>query len=224
MTSRVLMIEDDLRLAAAVKKYLEDQGFEVRAESLPSAGLAAFADFSPHVVLLDLNLPEKSGFDVCREIRATSAVPILFFSARGEVVDRVVGLELGADDYLPKPIDPRELVARIRAALRRAKPDADGRVMRFGDLSVDVTTRGCALKGKAVVLSTTEFDVLMVLINQAGTTLSREQIASQLGMTAARETFVDVAISRLRRKLRDHADAPTFIRTVRGAGYLFIGK
>jgi len=170
-------------------------------------------------------LPGTDGFALCRKIRESSAVPIIMLTARGEVADRVVGLEMGADDYLPKPFEPRELVARAQAVLRRGRADVAGERIVAGSLEVDPATRTARREGAPLDLTTAEFDLLLVLIRSRGRVLTRDRIMSEMrGVDwEAYDRSVDVLVSRLRQKLGDPPRRPEWIRTVRGVGYAFIG-
>jgi DNA-binding response OmpR family regulator len=223
--TRVLIIDDDERLNALLTEYLCRFGFSVRAAAHPHDGLRALKTDPPDVVILDIMLPETDGLAVCRTVRETSRVPIIMLTARGDVTDRIVGLELGADDYLPKPFEPRELVARIQAVLRRGMRD-DEDMVRIGALEVDWTARSARLDDRALALTTAEFELLGLLVRNRGRVLSRERIMDGTrGIDwEAYDRSIDILISRLRQKLGDDPRQPTFIRTVRGIGYSFIGK
>lgn len=223
-----LLVEDDARLAAFTREYLEGHGVAVVVVGDGARGQAEALSGRYDVVLLDLMLPAKDGLEVCREVRARSDVPIIVLTARGEEADRVMGLELGADDYLPKPFSPRELLARIRAVTRRAKGRAgppQGQV-RVGGLVIDPAARTVALDGQQVHLTGYEFDLLEALARRAGRVLTREQLM-ELARGNAEEAFdrsIDVHVSRLRQKLGDDPKRPRLIKTVRGSGYLLAGE
>ena len=221
---RVLLIDDDDRLNALLTEYLGKFGYAVRAATRPSAGLRALKADPPDLVILDVMLPEMDGLSVCRKIRETSRVPIIMLTARGEVSDRIVGLELGADDYLPKPFEPRELVARMQAVLRRRTEDEPD-VARAGPVEVNWTTRAARVHGRELSLTTAEFELLGFLVRHHGRVLSRERIIEGTHDInwAAYDRSIDVLVSRLRQKLGDDPRQPTFIRTVRGVGYCFVG-
>lgn len=223
---KVLIIDDDVGLSQAVSEYLVKYGFTVECRPTAAEGLDALVRRPADIVLLDVGLPDRSGFEVCKDIRARSEVPVIMFTARGDTTDRIVGLELGADDYLPKPVDPRELVARIQTVLRRVKSDEKlpEHVLNFGDLTIDTATRSAVFRGKDLGLSTVEFDVLSVMAKNSGRTLAREEIAKLLGIEKSRERAIDVTISRLRSRLKEHPEKPKFIRTVWGTGYVFVAK
>jgi DNA-binding response OmpR family regulator len=221
---RVLIIDDDERLNALLTEYLGRFGFSVRAARHPDAGLRAFKADPPDLLILDVMLPGMDGLAVCRRVRETSRTPIIMLTARGDVADRIVGLELGADDYLPKPFEPRELVARMQAVLRRGSED-EVEIARAGGVEVNWTTRSASLNGRQLALTTAEFELLGYLVRHRGRVLSRERIIEGTrGINwEAYDRSVDVLISRLRQKLGDDPKQPRFIRTVRGAGYSYIG-
>ena len=223
-----LLVEDDARLAALTREYLEGHGVVVEVAGDGRSGLRAAVERRFDVVLLDLMLPEKDGLTVCRELRARSDVPVLVLTARGEEADRVLGLELGADDYLAKPYSPRELLARIRALVRRARGKAGPavKVVRVGGLLVDPAARRATLDGRELALTGYEFDLLRALAERAGRVLSREQLM-ELARGSAEESFdrsVDVHVSHLRQKLGDDPKRPRLLKTVRGAGYVLAGE
>jgi len=222
MPDRILLIDDDARLAAMVRDYLGESGFRVTAHETAASGLAAHAAGTFDAVILDVMLPDGDGFDLCRRIRAESDVPILMLTARGDPVDRVVGLELGADDYLPKPFEPRELLARLRAILRRrGAPRSD--VLRFGRLEIDRDARAVRVDGEARSLTSYQFALLLALAERAGRVLSRESLMDVLkGETLdAFDRSIDVHVSRIRAAIEDDPKAPRRIITVRGSGYVF---
>jgi len=223
MTTQVLIIDDDERLGALLTEYLGRFGFAVTAVTHPEAGLRAVKN--AEIVILDVMLPDMDGFAVCRKIRETSRVPVIMLTARGDVMDRIVGLELGADDYLPKPFEPRELVARIQAVLRRGKGAEDDEVIRAGALEVNWTTHSARLNGEDLALTTAEFALLGLLVRNRGRVLSRDRILDETRGVDwdSFDRSVDILVSRLRQKLGDDAKRPAYIRTVRGTGYSFIG-
>ncbi|HVI93664.1 MAG TPA: response regulator transcription factor [Anaeromyxobacter sp.] len=224
----VLLVEDDLRLAGLTREYLEGHGVVVEHVADGRRAVEAALGGRFDAVLLDLMLPGKDGLEICRELRARSDLPILVLTARGEEADRVMGLELGADDYLPKPFSPRELLARIRAVVRRARGRAGPptAAVRVGALVVDPAGRRVTLRGKEVLLTAYEFTLLEALARRAGRVLSREQLM-ELARGSAEEAFdrsIDVHVSRLRQKLGDDPKRPRLIKTVRGAGYVLAGE
>jgi DNA-binding response OmpR family regulator len=223
--TKVLVIDDDERLNALLTRYMDRFGLSVHSATDPRAGLRMLKSDPPDIVILDVMLPEMDGFAVCRKVRETSRVPIIMLTARGEVMDRILGLEMGADDYLAKPFEPRELVARVQAVLRRGVPAENQERVRVGSLDVDGATRCVRLGGRDLGVTTAEFELLSLLVRNRGRVLSRERILDGTrGIDwEAYDRSIDVLISRLRQKLGDDAKRPSFIRTVRGAGYVFIG-
>ena len=224
MTERILMIEDDGQLAAMVSEYLGAHGFEVTVAPRAERGLSLLAAGRFRAVLLDVGLPDLDGFEVCRRIRARDDTPVLMLTARGDDTDRIVGLELGADDYLPKPFNPRELLARLKAILRRRTPGADARpLLRFGRLEIDREARLVRLDGRERPLTGHQFDLLLALAEQAGRVLSREALMERVrgdGLEAF-DRSIDVHVSRIRAAIEDDPRHPRRILTVRGSGYVF---
>ncbi len=232
MTQHVLIIDDDLRLADMVKQYLERSGYICEHAVSGEDGLARIETQVPDAVLLDLMLPNIDGLEVCRRIRALPApahqVPILMLTAKGDPMDRIVGLEIGADDYLPKPFEPREMLARLRAILRRQHHAAATatealETLRFGSLSIDPAAREVRVRGELVELTSYQFDVLLAMAQRAGRVLSRDQIM-ELVRGKELEAFdrsIDVHIGRIRHGIEDDTKAPKRILTVRGVGYVF---
>ena len=220
---RVLLVEDDARLATMVADYLGEAGFRATRAATGAAALQLAAAESFDAVVLDLMLPDADGLDVCRSLRAKSDIPILMLTARGDPLDRVVGLELGADDYLPKPFEPRELLARLRAILRRRGAQPGSEVLHFGRLEIDKGAREVRLDGQPRPLTGHQFTILLALAERAGRVLSREALMD-LTKGAALEDFdrsIDVHISRLRAAIEDDPRRPRRILTLRGAGYVF---
>jgi two-component system, OmpR family, response regulator len=213
--TRILLIDDDEKLGDLLKAYFQRFDMQLDAATLPSVGLAKIQRDKPDLVILDVMLPEQDGFEVCRTIRKTSSVPVVMLTARGEVTDRIVGLEIGADDYLPKPFEPRELVARIQNVLRRGRPRNDDKTLRFGDL-----------EGQALDLTTMEYQLLVLFANNPGKTFTRDEILNELRGIDAQlfSRSVDILVSRLRQKLQDTSRQPRFIKTVWGTGYAFVGE
>jgi DNA-binding response OmpR family regulator len=227
MSFRILLVEDDGRLAAMVADYLGEAGYRVVVAPTGAAALQAVGTEGFDAVILDLMLPDADGLDLCRSIRADSDMPLLMLTARGEPLDRIVGLELGADDYLPKPFEPRELLARVKALLRRAAPQpADDDVLRFGRLEIDLGARVARLDGKVCDLTGHQFDLLVVLAQSPGRVLTRDQIMDSLKghPLEAFDRSIDVHISRIRALIEDDPKAPRRVLTVRGAGYVFARK
>ena len=224
--TRVLIIDDDEKLTELLTEYLSGFNYTVQSAAHPADGLRMIKTDPPDLLILDVMLPGMDGFAVCREVRETSHLPIIMLTARGEVTDRVVGLEIGADDYLPKPFEPRELVARIQAVLRRGESYGDDDRARFGDLEINWNARTVHLDGSLLELTTAEFDLLGLLVRRRGRVLNRDQIMSETRGVDwdVFDRSVDVLVSRLRQKLGDDPRRPAYIRTVRGAGYIFIGS
>lgn len=224
-TPLVLLVEDDLRLADLVRTYLQGNGFRVVVEHRGDRVAEHLQSTAPDLVVLDLNLPGRDGFAVCKELRAASTLPILIVTARDNDIDHVVGLELGADDYVVKPVEPRVLVARIQALLRRARATSplEPRVLRFGELTINATARLVTSGSNEVALSSNEFDLLFYLACRAGEIQSRETLYLQLYKREydGLDRTLDVRISHLRKKLSE-AGGTDRIRTVWGRGYLFL--
>jgi two-component system, OmpR family, phosphate regulon response regulator OmpR len=230
MASRLLLIDDDSRLTDMVGQYLRRNGFEVEVAGSLQAGRECFKHGSYDALLLDGMLPDGDGLDLTRELRAqarTRRLPLLMLTARGEPLDRIVGLEMGADDYLGKPFEPRELLARIKALLRRAAPDVQADdVLVFGRLEIDLGARQARLQGQACDLTSHQFDLLTVLAQSPGRVLSRDQIMDTLKghPLEAFDRSIDVHISRIRAVIEDDPKVPRRVLTVRGAGYVFARK
>ncbi|RST84353.1 response regulator [Aquibium carbonis] len=224
MADQVLIVDDDTRLSAMLSEYLAGNGFHVSTVAAALDGIAEIARRPPDVVILDVMLPDIDGFETCRRIRQVSDVPILMLTAKGEETDRIVGLELGADDYLPKPFNPRELLARLKAILRRrgAANGASG-VLRFGRLEIDPGSRTVRLDGRACDLTSYQFDLLVALARNAGRTLSRDQLMDMVKgqELEAFDRSIDVHVSRIRAVIETDPKHPRRIVTVRGLGYVF---
>ena len=224
---RILVIDDDVELCTLVAEYLEPEGFEIEAVHDGNRGLERALAGNHLLIVLDVMLPGINGFDLLRRLRNTSKTPVLLLTARGEDVDRIVGLEIGADDYLPKPFNPRELVARIRAILRRTQAHEKGEpipdVLRVGDVELDPATRTVFQDGKPVELTSVEFNLLEALLNEAGHVVTREHLADVvLGRKFSPfDRSIDMHVSKVRRKLGDSDNGPDHIKTVRGVGYIF---
>jgi DNA-binding response OmpR family regulator len=224
MTERVLLVEDDSRLAEMLCEYLGRAGFHITVATLGAKAMHEL-ESGHDAVILDLMLPDMDGLDVCRQIRTKSDIPVLMLTARGDAVDRIIGLELGADDYLPKPFEPRELLARLRAILRRRGPGktASEHVLHFGRLELDSAARTVALDGVRCELTGYQFDLLWALGQNAGRVLSREALMDKV-KGAQLEVFdrsIDVHMSRIRAAIEDDPKKPRRVITVRGAGYVF---
>jgi DNA-binding response OmpR family regulator len=223
VTDRILIIEDDKRLAEMVSNYLSEAGFQTQVSRTGMGGIALHDREPFDILVLDLMLPDMDGLDVCRRIREKSETPILMLTARGDAMDRVVGLEMGADDYLPKPFEPRELLARLRALLRRAKSGTRSDVLRFGRLEIDKGARQIRLDGEERTLTSYQFALLLALAQSAGRVLSREALMN-LMKSEPLEAFdrsIDVHVSRIRAAIEDDPKKPRRVITVRGAGYVF---
>jgi two-component system response regulator CpxR len=227
---RILVVDDDVELCELLAEYLGAEGFEVEAVNDADGGLERALSGEHVLVVLDVMMPGMSGFEVLRRLRESSRVPVLMLTARGDDVDRIVGLEMGADDYLPKPFNPRELVARIRAVQRRAAPAPEGRSepgspqpLMVGDVELQPGTRVVRQDGRVVDLTSVEFSLLEVLLHAAGRVVSREDLAREvLGrQLSPYDRSIDVHVSSLRRKLGHHVGDSVRIRTVRGVGYLY---
>jgi two-component system response regulator CpxR len=222
---RILVVDDDVELCSLVSEYLRPESFQVEAVHDGKTGLTRALSGDHLLVVLDVMLPGMNGFDVLRKIRDSSRIPVLLLTARGEDVDRIVGLEIGADDYLPKPFNPRELVARIRAVLRRTQGKSEAPVpdvIRVGDVELDPATRSVMHRGKPVELTSVEFDLLQVLLREAGRVVTREALVDQvLGRKFSPfDRSIDMHVSKVRKKLGD-SDSEDHIKTIRGAGYIF---
>jgi two-component system, OmpR family, phosphate regulon response regulator OmpR len=223
VSSAILLIEDDPRFAKMVQSYLGAAGLAVTIAANGALGLTLLDERHFDVVLLDLTLPDIDGLDICRRLRDRHSVPILMMTARGEPMDRVVGLEIGADDYLPKPFEPRELLARVRALLRRTVAPTKGEVLRFGQLEIDIDARQVRLNGKTRTLTSYQFGLLVEFARRAGRVLSRETLMD-LVKSDKLEPFdrsIDVHVSRIRAAIEDDPKHPRRLITVRGAGYVF---
>ncbi len=227
MTDRVLILDDDDRLASMLRTYLAGRGVDADHAPDVASGLKALAGHDYAALILDVMLPDGDGFDVCRAVRADSDIPILMLTARGDELDRIVGLEIGADDYLPKPFNPRELLARLKAILRRRRPAAPAPVptdtLTFGRLEIDRSARVVRVGGEERRLTSHQFGLLVVLAERAGRVLSREQIMDAVRgeELEAYDRSIDVHISRIRAAIEEDPKHPRRIRTVRGAGYVF---
>jgi DNA-binding response OmpR family regulator len=220
---RILVIDDDVELCHLVAEYLQAEGFTIEYVHDGESGLKKAKSGDYLLAVLDV----MNGFDVLRQIRATSRLPVLLLTARGEDVDRIVGLEIGADDYLPKPFNPRELVARIRAVLRRTRSEGGGsatapELVRVGDVELDPATRSVRLEGKPVDLTSVEFNLLEVLLREAGRVVPRERLVNAVlsRKFSPFDRSIDMHVSKVRRKLGD-TDSDEHIKTVRGVGYIF---
>lgn len=227
MAEKVLLIEDEAKLARTVALYLEQAGYQVVAEQDGALALPTFRREHPDLVILDLMLPHVDGWEICTQIRRTSGVPIIMLTARSDETDRVVGLELGADDYVTKPFSPRELVVRVRALFRRVQGHVRAEVtLRAGDVVLDLDRHSATTRGEPLDLTRYEFQVLVALVQNAGWVLTRGQLLDHLGEAVydGYERVVDQHIKNLRLKLGDDARNPRYIATVYGVGYRFLSE
>ena len=223
MGPHILLIEDDHRLAEMVSEYLGEAGFRVSIEGDGRTGLSRLGSEPYDAVVLDLMLPDMDGLEVCRQLRAFSDAPVLMLTARGDAMDRVVGLEVGADDYLPKPFEPRELLARLRAILRRSGPGRSSSILRFGRLEIDRDARRVRVDGAKRTLTSHQFALLVTLAERAGRVLSRDTLMDLVRgeELEAFDRSIDVHVSRIRAAIEDDPKRPRRLLTVRGAGYVF---
>jgi DNA-binding response OmpR family regulator len=231
---KILIIDDDRELNGLLAQYLPRYGYEVITATHPTEGLESLKLHQPNLVVLDVMLPEKSGFELCIEIRRFSQVPILMLTARGDTSDRILGLEIGADDYLSKPYEPRELAARIQSILRRTSIPVPGPALSVeqklalpsGKLIIDRIKNVAYLDGKDIGLTTTEFEILSLLVQHAGQTVTREMIAQGVRgiQWDAIDRSIDVLVSRVRHKLGEDSRQPRYLKTMWGNGYRFIGE
>lgn len=233
LSPRILIVEDDARLASLTKEYLEGNGFQISVESDGSSAAERIANEQPDLVILDVMLPGEDGLSICRKVKINNEVPILMLTARTDDMDQVLGLEMGADDYVAKPVRPRVLLARIRALLRRAESQPQGQLesnepeasrIEFGDLVIDSAMREAWLQGESIDLTSAEFDLLWLLASNAGRVLTREEIFTALrGIEYdGQDRSIDVRVSRIRPKVGDDPMHPRRIKTVRSKGYLFV--
>jgi DNA-binding response OmpR family regulator len=223
MASRILLVEDDPVLAEMVKRYLGGAGFDVLVAPTGAAGLSLHKREAIDAIILDLMLPDMDGLDLCRKLRQESQTPVLMLTARGDAMDRVVGLEIGADDYLPKPFEPRELLARLKAILRRGSGGAKSEALHFGRLEIDTGARQVKLDGEPKILTSYQFELLLLLAQHAGRVMSRDAIMDGLNneKLEAFDRSIDVHVSRIRAAIEDDPKNPRRVITVRGAGYVF---
>jgi two-component system response regulator RstA len=226
--SRLLLVEDSARLAASIRDYLERHGFEVFVEGDGLRVAERFERLKPELVILDLMLPGKDGLAICRELRAGARTPILMLTAKGDSIDQVLGLEMGADDYVVKPVEPRVLLARVEALLRRARsapPEPREAKLVAGRLAIDGARRSATIEGRAVELTTGDFDILWLLASRSGSVVTRDEILRVVrGIDYdGLDRSIDARICRLRRKLQEAGGAESMIKTVRLRGYLFAG-
>lgn len=227
MDQRVLLIDDDAELCGLVTRFMAGEGFEVDSATSGGQGVVQALSGEYRLILLDVMMPDMNGFDVLRRIRAESRIPVLMLTAKGDTLDRVLGLEMGADDYLPKPFDPPELAARVRAILRRAslQPESPAPIV-VADVELDTGTRTVRKNGKLIDLTTVEFDLLATLVRTAGSTVSREDLARDvLGREFSPfDRSIDTHVCNLRKKIGPLEDGTERIKGVRGAGYLYASR
>jgi len=221
---RLLMIDDDAALSGLLAEYFERFGHNLVAATTASEGRRMLSAMHPDLLILDVMLPDADGMELCRSIRSESDIPIVMLTARGDLPDRVLGLELGADDYIPKPFEPRELVARVETLMRRAR-ETPSRSQRFDGLVLETETRRVTLNDSEVPLTSTEFELLRILMESRGRVLSRDALLLRLrGIDSeVYDRSVDMLVSRLRKKLADDSRSPRFIKTIRSTGYQFVG-
>ena len=226
MNPTILIIDDDEKLNLLLKDFFKDFGFTTLTATHPENGLKIIKQKSPDILILDIMLPGMNGFEVCKAVRKFSSIPIIMLTAKGELMDRVVGLELGADDYLAKPFEPRELVARIQSVLRRIHPVEKNQVRKFGSMAIDFNKHTVEIDGKNIEMTTNEFSVLCFLVRNPNKVLNRDQILDEMsGIECdAFNRSVDITMSRLRQKLNDDPKNPSFIKTLWGTGYMFIAE
>lgn len=230
-TSKILVVDDDLRLRALIERYLGEQGYQVRAAANAEQMDRLLERENFHLIVLDLMLPGEDGLSICRRLRqANNPIPIVMLTAKGDEVDRIIGLELGADDYLPKPFNPRELLARIKAVLRRNPTELPGapsqteQVVEFGEYRLNLATREMFKADEAIALTSGEFAVLKVLVSNPREPMSRDKLMNQARGRdySALERSIDVQVSRLRRLIEEDPSSPRYIQTVWGLGYVFV--
>lgn len=227
MTERILVVEDDPRLAAMLGEYLRNNGYAVLQAATGAQALESISVDALDAAILDLMLPDMDGLDVCRKLRERSDLPVLMLTARGDAIDRIIGLEIGADDYLPKPFEPRELLARLRAILRRRTPPPGAtKTLVFGQLEIDTDAHAVKVAGREAELTSYQFELLLALAQHAGRVLSRDVLMDLVRgeQLDAFDRSIDVHVSRIRAAIEDDPKAPRRIITVRGAGYLFARK
>jgi len=225
MKREVLIIDDDKKLNALLTDYFEKFNFRARSVVDPEEALRLLTLALPDIIILDIMLPKMDGFEVLKRIRQKHSLPVIMLTAREEVSDKVMGLELGADDYLPKPFEPRELVARMESVLRRTTQDNQKEILTAGPLTIDNSKKSAYLNGEDLMLTSLEFMLLTLLVRHTGRVFSREQIMARMRGEDwnAFDRSIDVLLSRLRQKLSDDPRNPRFIKTVWGSGYMFIG-
>lgn len=218
--ANLLVVEDDLKLNDLIKEYLSQYNYKVFQAKNYNETQAILAKEKINLIVLDVMLPEIHGFDICKKIRQTSLIPIIFLSAKGETTDRIAGIEIGADDYINKPFEPRELLARIESILKRYKPVAEEKIITIGDLKIDLEKKNALLKNKVLKLTYLEFEILCLFAKNKGIILNRDFIINELHQTEwdGFNRSIDVLLGRLRKKIKDNKDKP-IIKTIWGRGY-----
>lgn len=221
----ILLIDDDLSLGKLLEAYFQKFDFRLSHAPTPSQAFKMLSERNFDAIVLDVMLPEQDGFKVAQEIRKTNATPIIMLTARGDVHDRIIGLEMGADDYLPKPFEPRELVARLQSLMRRASPRGASNLYESGDLCLDEKTFSATIHGEPLELTSTEFELLLLFVKNEGKTLSRDFIMQNTKgiQWESYDRTIDVMVSKLRAKLGDDAKNPKYLKTIWGRGYAFVG-
>ena len=225
MSMRALLIDDDQKLSELLKQYFHQYDIVVIPAFHPKKGLELMRSENPDIIILDVMLPDMDGFTVCREIRKESDIPIIMLTARGDTTDKIVGLEIGADDYLAKPFEPRELVARIQTIVRRSQTRTPKKSLLIGDLEIKMNERDALLSGESLQLTSNEFELLAYFASHPGKKIDRDEIMNHLRGIDANfySRSVDILVSRLRQKLGDDSKSPRFIKTIWGEGYVFLG-
>ncbi len=223
--NKLLIIDDDIKLTDLLSEFFSNHNFKTKIINTPGDFMGKIDNYKPDLIILDITLPGLDGFQILRKIRETKEIPVIMLTARGEISDRVVGLDLGADDYMPKPFEPRELLARINSILRRVKePSSLIDILEFENLTIDKMKQEVCLDNHLIHLSTTEFEALVLLADHAGETLDREFLVENLRgiQWQSFDRSIDVLVSRLRSKLGENPEQTRFIKTVHGVGYIFI--
>ncbi len=226
MKKTILIIDDDVKLNELLNDFFKNFGFNTLTAIHPEEGLKLLQEKGPDIIILDIMLPDMDGFEVCKKIRKTSTIPIVMLTARGDVTDKIVGLEIGADDYLAKPFEPRELVARIQSVLRRSSKNHIKNKVKFNRLEINFDEQSVYINEENLNFTTNEFQALALLVNNKGKVLNRDQILEHLrGIDCdAFNRSVDITMSRVRQKLNDDPKNPRYIKTIWGTGYTFIGS
>ena len=225
--NKILIIDDDLKLTELLEQFFKQHNFKTKSMDNPTNTLEIIEKYNPDIIILDITLPEMDGFQVLRKIRNSHDTPVIMLTARGEISDRIIGLDLGADDYMPKPFEPKELLARIHSILRRVKdPSSMIDILEFEGLMIDKLKQEVFLDKEIVHLSTTEFEALVLIADHAGETLDREFLVENLRgiQWQSFDRSIDVLVSRLRNKLGETPENTRFIKTIHGVGYLFIAN